>query len=355
MTAQEILAAHRIDLPSVDVGRHYAICPRCSAERRTRAHQTDPCLGITVDDRGVTWGCNHCGWTGGEAFHKTNGHTNGHARASPFEADYDYVDEAGKVLFQVCRKWDKGGFPQRKPDGKGGWTWGTAGVRKVLYRLPEVLEAIASGRPIALVEGEKDANALWTIGIPATCSPGGAAKPGQVAKWRREYSELLRAADLVVLNDNDEAGRAHAEATASTSAGIAKSVRRLDLEKHWPEMPDKADVSDWLAAGHKREELDNLMDFAPEWTPAEQGDDARTTPTEEGEEQPAASLNEWDAGDDTEAPRPREWLLGNIFARRFMSALLGAWARRRPAMHSCYPSPLGGRSPANMCSSVAAC
>lgn len=261
MNAQEILAAHNIDLPSADVGHHYALCPQCSAERRTRAHQMDPCLGVKVDDRGVTWGCNHCGWTGGEAFHKANGHANGHERASPFEAVYDYVDEAGKLLFQVCRKPNKGGFPQRAADG----SWKTADVRKVLYRLPEVLEAIASGRVIALVEGEKDANALWSIGIPATCSPGGAAKPGQAPKWRREYSELLRGADLVVLNDNDDAGRAHAEATASMSAGIAKSVRRLDLAKHWPEMPDKADVLDWLTTGHTREELDGLMDFAPDY------------------------------------------------------------------------------------------
>jgi hypothetical protein len=36
-----------------------------------------------------------------------------------------------------------------------------------------------------------------------------------------------------------------------------------------------------------------------------------------------AGLGEWDAGGDTELPPPRAWLLGNIFARRFMSSLLG--------------------------------
>ena len=29
-------------------------------------------------------------------------------------------------------------------------------------------------------------------------------------------------------------------------------------------------------------------------------------------------LNEWDAGDDTDPPPPREWLLGNAFCRRFL-------------------------------------
>ncbi len=35
-----------------------------------------------------------------------------------------------------------------------------------------------------------------------------------------------------------------------------------------------------------------------------------------------SDLGEWDAGDDTELPPPRAWLLGNVFARKFMSSLL---------------------------------
>ena len=38
---------------------------------------------------------------------------------------------------------------------------------------------------------------------------------------------------------------------------------------------------------------------------------------------PPEGLNEWDAGDDTDPPPPREWLLGNAFCRRFLSSLLG--------------------------------
>lgn len=36
----------------------------------------------------------------------------------------------------------------------------------------------------------------------------------------------------------------------------------------------------------------------------------------------AIDLDEWDAGDDTDLPPPRGWLLSNIFCRRFMSSLL---------------------------------
>jgi hypothetical protein len=37
----------------------------------------------------------------------------------------------------------------------------------------------------------------------------------------------------------------------------------------------------------------------------------------------SAGLNVWNAGDDTAAPPPRGWLLGNTFCRRFLSSLLG--------------------------------
>jgi hypothetical protein len=40
-------------------------------------------------------------------------------------------------------------------------------------------------------------------------------------------------------------------------------------------------------------------------------------------EEPYAQLFVLDAGDDTERPPPREWLLGNVFARRFLSTLFG--------------------------------
>ena len=40
-------------------------------------------------------------------------------------------------------------------------------------------------------------------------------------------------------------------------------------------------------------------------------------------EPPNEALGVWDAGEDTEMPPPREWLLGNIFCRGFASALLG--------------------------------
>ena len=45
-------------------GRYYTTCPRCS-DTRLRHHKKLKCLGVTITDRGVHFGCNHCDWKGG--------------------------------------------------------------------------------------------------------------------------------------------------------------------------------------------------------------------------------------------------------------------------------------------------
>ena len=59
----------------------------------------------------------------------------------------------------------------RRPDGRGGYIWNLDGVRLVPYRLPELIDAVASGRVVFVVGGEKDADNLKAIGIPATTNP----------------------------------------------------------------------------------------------------------------------------------------------------------------------------------------
>ena len=118
-TAADILREHGLHPPSDAPGRYYTTCPKCSAER-SKPHQRSKVLGITIDGKGVRWGCNHCGWTDGAYF---NGKANGHAVGDAIIATYDYVDETNTLLFQVCRKAGKK-FSQRRPDGKGKWAWG---------------------------------------------------------------------------------------------------------------------------------------------------------------------------------------------------------------------------------------
>ena len=225
LTAAKVLQEHGIEVPFDAAGRVYTICPVCS-NTRERSHQKLKCLGVTINGVGVHWGCNHCGWTGGNRFEKSNGHDR-------TITTYDYTDENGTLLFQKVRTPDKK-FWQRRPDGKGGWINGLGDTKKVLYRLPELIEDIANDHVVLVVEGEKDVDNLRAIGVPATCNPDGAAKPGQRSKWRPEFSEMLRDARILIVPDHDDAGYAHADAIGHETSGVAQSVRILSLRTIGP-------------------------------------------------------------------------------------------------------------------------
>lgn len=166
-------------------------------------------------------------------------------------ATYDYHDEEGTLLFQVVR-FDPKDFRQRRADGR----WTLHGVRRVLFALP----ALQGQRLAYIVEGEKDAQALQAIGLVATTNPGGAGQ------WRPAYVDQLRTAGVervIILPDNDEPGRRHAEAVARSCHDAGLHVASLSLL----DLPPKGDVSDWLAAGHTREDLLTLVNTAPPLAP----------------------------------------------------------------------------------------
>lgn len=165
-------------------------------------------------------------------------------------ATYEYTDEQGTVLYVKERRLPKD-FRVKRPDGRGGWSWSLGDTRRVLYRLPEVLAAVASGRVVYVVEGEKDVHAAEAAGAVATCNFDGAAKPNARPKWRSEYGDTLKGAHVVIVADHDEAGISHAQAVLDDLQGKAASVRivrGLVKQAH-------ADLSDHLAAGHTIDQL----------------------------------------------------------------------------------------------------
>ena len=167
--------------------------------------------------------------------------TNGRQRDAPMNIvkTYDYTDEDGAILFQVCRL-DPKSFRQRRPDGNGGWTWGLGSARRVLYNLP----AIVAASQVLLVEGEKDADNLIALGYPATCSPMGAGK------WREEYTASLAGKQVVIFPDNDTPGRSHA---ADVAKSLLAAGNRVDICEIPPEVGK--DISDWLASGKTMQDL----------------------------------------------------------------------------------------------------
>lgn len=165
---------------------------------------------------------------------------------------YDYTDADGTLLYQVCR-YEPKDFRPRRPDGNGGWLYNLHGVQPVLYRLPEVIDAAAHQRRVFLVEGEKDADALAQYDHLATTVSGGAKN------WRPRHAEILAGADVVILPDNDDAGRSYAKQAAADLAAKGGIVRVVEL----PNLPPKGDVSDWLAAGGDFDDLDDLIGRTP--------------------------------------------------------------------------------------------
>lgn len=105
---------------------------------------------------------------------------------------YPYCDEAGILRFEkwrfqlatpgldlpskTFRYWDVVNRRQRKPFG----------ADRLLYRLPEVLNAVQAGAAVHWTEGEKDADALSAAGVCATSHHQGANNlvPEQAA-WLR--------------------------------------------------------------------------------------------------------------------------------------------------------------------------
>ena len=186
-------------------------------------------------------------------------------RAAPGKilATHDYRDEAGTLLYQVLRFAPKH-FRQRRPDGTGGWEWRLGDVRRVLYRLPELVES----RVVYVAEGEKDVDRLRGLGLMATCNAGGAGK------WRDDYTCQLLGAGVkhaIILPDNDEPGRQHAESVARAchSAGLRVQVVLL------PRLSEKGDVSDWLNGGHSHSDLISVVANTPDW-PSQQDQGSAT-------------------------------------------------------------------------------
>ena len=175
-------------------------------------------------------------------------------------AVYPYYDESGRLLFEVCRLAPKR-FRQRRPSGE----WGIQGVRRVLYRLPELIAAPKDAL-VYIPEGEKDCDRLATLwGLVATCNPMGAGK------WRSEYAAFLRGRHCVVIADNDEVGHQHAVEIATSLAAVAASVRVLHLQN----LPEKGDISDWIVAGGTQSDLAELAEDTPLFQTGSPDADAR--------------------------------------------------------------------------------
>jgi RecA-family ATPase/5S rRNA maturation endonuclease (ribonuclease M5) len=172
-------------------------------------------------------------------------------------ATYGYVDESGTLLYQVLKYEGPKTFCQRRPDGRGGWAWDLNGVRRVLYRLPELQQY--PDATIFLCEGEKDSDRVAALGHCATTVAGG--------KWTEDCVKALAGRDVIILEDADEVGHKKACAAANALHGTAATIRVVKLPGLTGE-PHNKDVTDWLDADHRRaEKLVDMCFDLPLWEP----------------------------------------------------------------------------------------
>jgi AAA domain len=113
-------------------------------------------------------------------------------------------------------------------------------------------------------EGEKDVDALDKANLPSFAFGGVGDGLADDVKSVIGDQGLLSNRHVVILADNDEAGRIHAEKKAQFAYFVgATSIKIV----HFPELPEKGDVSDYFAAGGTAEALAVLIRDAEQWSP----------------------------------------------------------------------------------------
>jgi hypothetical protein len=172
---------------------------------------------------------------------RESGQQNGHTLGRIVKT-YDYRDEHGALLYQVVR-YDPKDFRQRRPDRHGGWIWKLGDVRRVPYRLPEIL-ADTSGE-LWIFEGEKDADRAAALGLNATTTAGGAKSFSKTAEAMRVVATGMH---VYCLPDADDVGDVYARTAPAALRPVAASVRSIYLPRLTQQADHGEDFSDWLDA-----------------------------------------------------------------------------------------------------------
>jgi hypothetical protein len=142
------------------------------------------------------------------------------------------------------------GWQARKPEGYEAIPYRSAAID------PFDSELITD--EILWPEGEKDVDTLSKLNFPAFTFGGvGDGLPDGIGHYLKDRR-------LVILADNDDGGRKHADKkTALAYEAGAASIKIV----HFPELPPKGDVSDFIAQGGTAEQITARIDATSLWSP----------------------------------------------------------------------------------------
>lgn len=159
----------------------------------------------------------------------------GPAPSRKVAAIYKYLDKNGELVAEKVRYTNKTFFwRSKKPDG----SYDYHKLESVPLYNGAVLE---KAEAVFLVEGEKDVDTLTKHGLPAVSLPNG-------AHWENEYVEYFSDKVIIILPDNDDTGRDYAKAALKALKPTNYNTGIMQLNNLWPEIPEKGDVSDYIAA-----------------------------------------------------------------------------------------------------------
>ncbi len=259
-----VLASKYGKTPKRTGGGYQTHCPLPKHEDNTGS------LSLTLKDGKLLVYC-HAGCNQETVFEEVNrlsdnGNNRRTNKQSKNEVVYPYRDRNDTTILEKVRIYPKS-FYIRQPNGNGGYVKNAEGKHTVegadtsiIYCLPDVLHAISNGQTVYVAEGEKDCDNLRALGLVATCNIFGASKDDKKTKWTDENAKWLKGAkEVISFADNDSPGKAHALAVAKTVHPLNIPCKVIEL----PNLPDKGDVSDWLAAGGTKEQLLELVEAAP--------------------------------------------------------------------------------------------
>lgn len=221
---------------------------------------TNPSASVNIEKRVIN--CQKCG---GKSLYKLAQEKGWDLPPGSFEkkapqnqeiARYDYRDESGKVLYQQIRYLQPNGektFRGYNPELK---SWKLEGVRRVPYRLPELLRAIEERKHVFICEGEKDVETLVGWGLCATTNSNGARS---TKVWNEFAKFFQQGARVYICPDADIDGKKHAETIRDILKKKQCNVTILDFGYPTAEKHGK-DVTDWKAEGHTFDEFVDLLD-----------------------------------------------------------------------------------------------
>jgi len=263
-----------------------------------------------------------------------------------FQQEWIYTDENRQPVFVKQRlKVGESGKTYRlyKIDEHGRKQSSLSDARIVPYDLPALLDAKTAGRNIFLVEGEKAADAIKSIGMIASTAHTGAGS------WPAAITEYFAGAQVIILPDNDVPGWQYAHKAAEAILPIAKSVKVVDLglqgqgddayefiESHDPNMMigssrDKlvalvkaAPIITSVDQVTMPERLNPIINSVQLATPAAEDIakefEAEPTPTEEPKKiGKHIAIEHWDSIQD----EPVRWLIDKVLPVGSFSALYG--------------------------------